>query len=182
MTPDAHQPRDGYAGPPAMGPAAGSTARSGAWMTEAAPAGYVGGLPRPAPAAPRPHAQAWAQEQAWPQEQARPQEQVQAAAQGRPRAQARREAEDAGIVGAIPLLAILVVVVAGVYVAWHQGSAGGAAGGAVAGAALLAGAVVRLFLPARLAGLLAVRKRVTDAVTLAAFGAGLLIAGLVLPR
>ena len=153
MTPDAQQPRDGYPGPPsAMGPAAGSTPRSGAPRTEAAASGHWHGIPRPAHAAPR------------------------------PREQARREAEDAGIVASIPLLTILVVTVAGVYVAWHQGSAGGGEGGAIAGAALLAGAVVRLFLPARLAGLLAVRKRVTDAVTLAAFGTGLLIAGLVLPR
>jgi Protein of unknown function (DUF3017) len=153
MTPDAFQRRDGYPGPPAAtGPAGGTTLRSGARKSEAAAARHWEGGPRPSHTAPR------------------------------PRAQARRTSEDAGIVEVIPLLAILVVAVAGVYVAWHQGSAGGAEGGAIAGAALLAAAVVRLFLPDRLAGLLAVRSRMTDAVTLAAFGAGLLIAGLVLPR
>jgi hypothetical protein len=97
-------------------------------------------------------------------------------------AQAARSAEDASIVGVIPLVAVLVVATAGVYVAWRQGPAGGGEGGVIGGAALLAGAVVRLFLPARLAGLLATRKRATDVLTLAVFGAGLLVTGLVLPR
>jgi hypothetical protein len=97
-------------------------------------------------------------------------------------AQAARAREDASIVGVIPLVAVLVVATAGVYIAWRQGSAGGGEGGVIGGAALLAGAVVRLFLPARLAGLLATRKRATDVLTLAAFGAGLLAASLVLPR
>jgi hypothetical protein len=93
-----------------------------------------------------------------------------------------RTAEDASIVGVIPLLSVLVVTVAGVYIAWRQGSAGGGEGGIVAGAALLAGAVIRLILPARLAGLLATRKRATDVVTLTVFGVCLLVAGLVLPH
>jgi len=49
---------------------------------------------------------------------------------------------------------------------WRQGSAGGGEGGVIAGIALFAGAVARLLLPARLAGLLGTRKRVTDVVTL----------------
>jgi hypothetical protein len=76
----------------------------------------------------------------------------------------------------------LVVTIAGVYIAWRQGSAGGGEGGVIAGIALLAGAVARLLLPARLVGLLGTRKRVTDVVTLTIFGACLLVAGLVLPR
>jgi hypothetical protein len=76
----------------------------------------------------------------------------------------------------------LVVVVGGVYIAWHQGSTGGAQGGAVGGAALLVAAVARLLLPARLAGLLATRNRATDVITLAVLGAGLVVAGLVLPH
>jgi hypothetical protein len=93
---------------------------------------------------------------------------------------AKQAGQDASIVGLIPLLTVLVVVVAGVYVAWSQGSAGGGEGGVLAGAALLAGAVGRLLLPARLAGLLATRKRATDVLTLAVLGAGLLTAGLAL--
>jgi len=89
--------------------------------------------------------------------------------------------EDASIVGVVPLLAVLVVTVAGVYIAWRQGSAGGGEGGVIGGAALLVAAVVRLLLPSRLAGLLATRKRANDVVTMTLFGAALLITGLVLP-
>jgi len=98
------------------------------------------------------------------------------------RRQARRARGDRRIVGVIPYLAVLVVAAAGVYIAWRQGSAGGGRGGVIAGAALLGGAVIRMALPGRLAGLLASRHRVTDVLTLAVFGAGLLVAGLVLPR
>lgn len=98
------------------------------------------------------------------------------------RAAAKQAQEDVSIVGVVPLLAVLVAVVGSVYLVCRQGSAGASAGGAVGGAALLAGAVVRFFLPDRSAGLLANRKRATDVVTLAVFGAGLLITGLALPR
>jgi len=81
----------------------------------------------------------------------------------------------------IPYLAVLVCVAAGIYIAWHVGSHGGGRGGAVAGGALLVAAVIRLVLPTRLAGLLAVRHRATDVITLLVLGASLLTAGLVLP-
>jgi hypothetical protein len=97
------------------------------------------------------------------------------------RARADRGGRD-GMVGAIPYLAVLVAAVAGVYIAWRQGSHGAGQGGVVAGSAMLAAAVARLTLPARLAGLLASRHRVTDVLMLTVFGAGLLVAGLVLPR
>ena len=102
-------------------------------------------------------------------------------APSRSKAEAKRLAEDASIVRVIPLLAVLVVTVAGVYIAWHQGSAGGGKGGVVGGCALLVAALARLLLPPRLAGLLAMRKRANDVVTLTIFGVGLLVAGLVLP-
>jgi hypothetical protein len=94
----------------------------------------------------------------------------------------RRTGRDPGTVEMIPLLAVLVAVVAGVVLAWRQGSSGAGEGGVIAGAALLAGAAVRLLLPPRLAGLLVNRNRATDVVTLAVLGVGLLVAGLVLPR
>jgi len=90
--------------------------------------------------------------------------------------------EDASIVRVVPLLAVLVVAVAGVYLAWRQSSAGGRDGGVVAGCALLAAAAFRLLLPDGLTGLLAVRSRRTDVGVLVAFGIGLLVMGLVLPR
>jgi len=85
-------------------------------------------------------------------------------------------------VGGVAYLAVLVAVAAGVYIAWHQGSQGGGTGGVVAGSALLVAAAIRLVLPGKLAGLLAARRRLTDVLTLTVFGAGLLAAGLVLPR
>lgn len=98
------------------------------------------------------------------------------------KAAAERAREDAGIVGVVPLVAVLIVTTAGVYLAWRQGSARVGEGGVIAGIALLVGAVARLLLPPRLAGLLATRKRATDVITLTIFGASLLVAGLVLPR
>jgi hypothetical protein len=99
-----------------------------------------------------------------------------------PTAEAKHATDDGSIVGVIPYLAVLVCTLAGVYVAWHQGSSGGGRGGVVAGVALLVAAVARLVLPARLVGLLGTRKRVIDVLTLTVFGGGLLVAGLVLPR
>jgi hypothetical protein len=78
-------------------------------------------------------------------------------------------------------LVVLVCVAAGVYIAWHQGTQGGGRGGAIAGGALLVAAAARLVLPTKLAGMLAVRHRMTDVVTLVVLGASLLTAGLVLP-
>jgi Protein of unknown function (DUF3017) len=99
-----------------------------------------------------------------------------------PPAEEARAQGDASIVRVIPLLAVIVVTVAGVYLVWRQGSAGGGEGGAVGGAALLAAALARLLLPTRLVGLLATRKRATDVITLTVFGVSLLVAGLLLPR
>ena len=85
--------------------------------------------------------------------------------------------------GLIAYLAVLICVAAGIYIAWRQGGGHVAGrGGVIAGAALLVAAVARLALPRQLVGLLAVRNRGTDAVTLLALGACLLTVGLVLPR
>jgi hypothetical protein len=88
---------------------------------------------------------------------------------------------DGGIVGVIPYVVVLVCAVVGLYIAWRQGSAGGGRGAVVVGIALLVAAGARLALPARLVGLLGTRKRVTDVLTLAVLGVGLVVAGLVLP-
>jgi hypothetical protein len=112
----------------------------------------------------------------------RPEAAPHAAPETAPEAGAERARADGSIVGVIPYLVVLVCTIAGVYVAWHQGSAGGGKGGVVGGIALLVAAVVRLVLPARLVGLLGTRSRAIDVLTLTIFGGGLLIAGLVLPR
>jgi Protein of unknown function (DUF3017) len=99
-----------------------------------------------------------------------------------PREEPDRPRPDGSIVGDILYLVVLVCVGAGVYLSWHQGSAGGGKGGVIGGIVLLVAALIRLVLPARFAGLLGPRKRVTDVLTLTIFGTGLLVAGLVLPR
>ena len=98
------------------------------------------------------------------------------------RAAASRARRDRGMIGVVPYLTVLVCTVAGVYIAWRLGSAGGGRGAVIAGVAFLVAAMVRLALPDRLAGLLASRRRVTDVLVLTVFAAGLLVAGLVLPR
>lgn len=85
------------------------------------------------------------------------------------------------IATAIPYVAVLVLVTAGVYISWHQGSRGGGLGGVVAGLAFLGAAGVRFALPRQVAGLLASRKRATDVATLVVFGVVLLLLGIVLP-
>jgi hypothetical protein len=152
MTPDTQQARAGHRRPQSHGRGGGTTIRSGALGAEAARTGNWGAAAQPSPAFTQ------------------------------TRASARRAREDARIVRVIPLLTVLVLVAAGVYIAWRQGSAGGGAGGVIGGTALLAAAVARLLLPARLIGLLATRKLVTDVITLTVFGTCLLIAGLLLPR
>ena len=92
-----------------------------------------------------------------------------------------RARDDGGIVAVIPYLVVLVCVLGGLYIAWREGSDGGR-GAVVAGIALVVAALVRLVVPVRLVGLLGTRKRVTDVVTLAALGIGLIVAGLVLPQ
>ncbi|HEX3514254.1 MAG TPA: DUF3017 domain-containing protein [Trebonia sp.] len=152
MTPETQQARVGYRRPQVRRPDGAATARSGALPGEAARTGQWGAVDRPSHAAPQ------------------------------AKAAAKRLSEDASIVRVIPLLAVLVVTVAGVYIAWHQGSTDAGEGGVVGGAALLVAAAARLLLPSRLAGLLAMRTRANDVVTLAIFGTGLLVVGLVLPR
>jgi len=65
---------------------------------------------------------------------------------------------------------------------WIRQSGQNVRGGtlAVAGV-MLAAALVRLALPERRAGMLVSRRRLADVAVLAAFGIGLLVAGLVLP-
>jgi hypothetical protein len=177
MTPDTPQARDGYQWPPpprwdASGAPVPGAPGAGPGFGGQQPAypggpGYAApGPPAPAPAPPGPYA-------AGPPA---PAPVVPAAADG------RRGGGGPGMAGAIPLLAVLLAVVAGVYLAWRQGSGDAGTGGAIAGAALLAGAAVRLLLPPRVAGLLVTRTRATDVVTLAVLGASLLVAGLLLPR
>lgn len=175
MTPDTQQARAGHRRPQGKRRDTGGAIRVVPVAADAARAGRRNGAARPAHASHRERAE-WAT--------ARPGDAVSPRSGGHAdtRGHARHAREDASIVRVVPLLAVLVVVVGGVYIAWFQGATGGREGGVVAGCALLAAAAVRLLLPAGLSGLLAVRKRSTDVCTLAVFGIGLLVVGLILPR
>ena len=181
MTPDTQQARADYRQPQFPRRETSATGRSGELAAEAARTRHWGAVAPPSHASPRSRAgQSRAGRSTTGRSRAGASPESRADSQSR--AGARRAHQDASIVGIIPLLAVLVVVVAGVYIAWRQGSAGGGEGGVVSGCALLAAAVIRLVVPARLAGLLATRKRATDVLTLTVLGAGLIVAGLVLPR
>jgi Protein of unknown function (DUF3017) len=162
MTPDT-QARAGYRRPQVGHADSGTAIRSGQLAAEAARTGERGAVPRHAADPPLPQTE---------QRATRPRMVARAA---------RHAREDASIAKVIPLLAVMVVTVAGIYIAWDKGSAGGGEGGVVAGTGLVGAAVARLLLPAKLVGLLATRKRAVDVVTLAIFGGCLLVAGLVLP-
>src|SRR5579859_7350594 len=171
MTPDT-QARAGYRRPrvrqaASEQAASGTTVRSEGLTAAAARTGY----PQPGPQAGQPQA-GWWDAPARPLPAPSP-SQAPVSREGRPpypsRASgraARRAREDASIARVVPLLAVMVVTAAGVYIAWQKGSSGGGEGGVVAGAGLLAAAVARLLLPARAVGLLATRKRALDVTTL----------------
>jgi hypothetical protein len=81
-----------------------------------------------------------------------------------------------GVLGEIPLALIICGVGSGlVVIALHHFRWGNLL---IAGS-LLAGALLRLVLPTRRAGLLAVRARFTDVVTMSVMGAGLMVLALI---
>ena len=80
----------------------------------------------------------------------------------------------------LPYLIVLAGVAAGMFVAW-KGSKYAGRGAALIGASLLAGAVARLILPARYAGLLSSRRKASDVLALALFGAAVLAVAIALP-
>jgi len=147
---------------------AGTPVRSGKPDEQAARAGHWAAAPWPPQGRP-------------PQPSAAPQPGAPVARVAR-RAAVSKARRERGLIGLVPYLVVLLCTIAGVYVAWRDGSAGGGAGGVIAGTGLLVAAVIRATVPDWLAGLLASRRRATDVLTLTAFGTCLLIAGLVLPR
>jgi Protein of unknown function (DUF3017) len=80
----------------------------------------------------------------------------------------------------LPYLIVLAGVAAGMFVIW-QGSRYAGRGAALVGCSLLAGALARLILPARYAGLLASRRKASDVLAFAAFGAAVLAVAIALP-
>ena len=98
----------------------------------------------------------------------------------RSRRAADREATAAARLAWLPYLIVLAGVAAGMFVAW-QGSRYASRGAGIIGASLLAGALCRLILPARYAGLLSSRRKASDVLALAALGAAVLAVAISLP-
>jgi hypothetical protein len=84
----------------------------------------------------------------------------------------------AGLVRQLPLLAVLVAVASGLLLVtfdhWRVGLV-------VVGLALVGGGVLRLLLPVRRVGFLAVRSRLTDVVLMAGTGVALTVTALTIP-
>ncbi len=91
----------------------------------------------------------------------------------------RAEAGTSGLAW-LPYLIVLAGVGAGMFVAW-QGSKYAGRGTGLVGCSLLAAALARLILPARYAGLLSSRRKASDVLAFAVFGAAVLAVALTLP-
>jgi hypothetical protein len=84
------------------------------------------------------------------------------------------------VLARLPYLIVLAGVAAGMFVTW-KGSKYAGRGAGLIGASLLAGAVARLILPPRYAGLLSSRRKASDVLALALFGAAVLAVAIALP-
>jgi hypothetical protein len=80
----------------------------------------------------------------------------------------------------LPYLIVLAGAATGMFVVW-MGSKYAGRGAGVVGASLLVGALARLILPARHAGLLASRRKASDVLAFAVFGAAVLAVAIALP-
>ena len=80
----------------------------------------------------------------------------------------------------LPYLIVLAGAATGMLIAW-QGSKYAGRGAALIGASLLVGALARLILPERYAGLLASRRKASDVLAFAVFGAAVLAVAIALP-
>ena len=80
----------------------------------------------------------------------------------------------------LPYLTVLAGTAAGMFVVWH-GSKYAGRGAALIGASLLAAALARLILPERYAGPLVTRRKASDVLGFAVFGAAVLAVAIALP-
>jgi hypothetical protein len=96
------------------------------------------------------------------------------------RAKDRDQPAVTGVLAWVPYLTMLAGAGAGMFVV-AQGSAYAIRGMAVLGGTLLAAALTRLLLPNRFAGMLASRRKASDVLAFAVFGAAVLAVALSLP-
>ncbi len=80
----------------------------------------------------------------------------------------------------VPYLIVLAGAATGMFIVW-QGSRYAGLGAAVVGCSLLAAGLARLILPRRYAGLLSTRRKASDVLAFAVFGAAVLAVALMLP-
>jgi DUF3017 family protein len=80
----------------------------------------------------------------------------------------------------LPYLIVLAGAATGMLIAW-QGSKYAGRGAGLIGASLLVAALARLILPERYAGLLASRRKASDVLGFAVFGAAVLAVAIALP-
>jgi len=99
---------------------------------------------------------------------------------GRPRANRAGGGPGTSVLAWLPYLIVLAGTAVGMFVAW-QGSKYAGRGAGLVGASLLTGALARLILPARYAGLLSSRRKASDVLALALFGAAVLAVAIALP-
>jgi hypothetical protein len=81
----------------------------------------------------------------------------------------------------VPYLIVLAGAATGMFVAW-RGSQYASLGTGLVGGSLLAAGLARLILPSRYAGLLSTRRKASDVLAFAVFGAAVLAVALMLPR
>jgi DUF3017 family protein len=94
--------------------------------------------------------------------------------------QSRDPGSAAGVLGWVPYLIVLAGAGLGMFLA-VQGAKYAALGTGLLGGSLLIGALLRLALPERYAGLLATRRKASDVLAFAAFGVAVLTVALTLP-
>lgn len=92
----------------------------------------------------------------------------------------RDEPVETGGLAWVPYLIVLAGAAVGMFIV-SRGSAYATRGTAVLGATLLAAALTRLVLPNRFAGVLASRRKTSDVLAFAVFGAAVLAVALSLP-
>jgi Protein of unknown function (DUF3017) len=80
----------------------------------------------------------------------------------------------------VPYLIVLAGAAAGMFLVW-QGPKYVGRGAGLLGCSLLAAALARLILPPRYAGLLASRRKASDVLAFAVFGAAVVVVALMLP-
>jgi len=80
----------------------------------------------------------------------------------------------------LPYLTVLAGTAAGMFVVW-DGSKSAGRGASLIGASLLVAALARLILPVRYAGPLATRRKASDVLGFAVFGAAVLAVAIALP-